>query len=86
MGKHPNHDKRVLLPFPVKKISFRIIHYFSSTYYIGTTAALIPVFLTGRPIIAKWGDYSTFKVPKVVLKDIKRLHLGSQTLHIPATL
>ena len=24
------------------------------------TAAMIPVFITGHPVITKWGDYSTF--------------------------
>ena len=29
------------------------------------TAAVIPVFITGRPVITKWGDYSTFDIPTV---------------------
>ena len=30
-------------------------------------------FHTGRPIITKQGDYSTFNIPTVVLKDIQQL-------------
>ena len=37
------------------------------------TAAMIPVFITGRPVITKWGDYSTFDIPTVVLRDIQQL-------------
>ena len=29
------------------------------------TADVIPVFLTGRPVIIKWSDYSTFDIPTV---------------------
>ena len=27
--------------------------------------AVIPVFKTGRPVVTKWGDYSTFDIPTV---------------------
>ena len=29
------------------------------------TAGTIPNFITGHPVITKWGDYSTFDIPKV---------------------
>ena len=34
------------------------------------SAAVIPVFITGRPIITEWGDNSTFNIPTVILRDI----------------
>ena len=37
------------------------------------TANVIPVFITGRPVIIKWGDHSAFNIPIVVLKDIQQL-------------
>ena len=27
----------------------------------------------GRPVITKWGDYNTFNIPTVVLRDIQQL-------------
>ena len=35
------------------------------------TVAVIPVLIMGCPITTKWGDYSTFNIPTVVLKDIQ---------------
>ena len=39
---------------------------------LGPTAAVIPVFITGHPVfiagrtvVTKWGDYSTFDIPTV---------------------
>ena len=40
---------------------------------VGSTTAVIPVFITGRPIMTKWGDYSTFDIPTIVLKGIQQL-------------
>ena len=37
------------------------------------TEASVCVVITGCPIITKWGDYSTFNTPTVVLKDIQQL-------------
>ena len=37
------------------------------------TAAVIPVFISGRPIIKKWADHSTVNIPTVILKDIQQL-------------
>ena len=31
-----------------------------------STAALIPVFITGCPVTTKWGDYITFNTPRFV--------------------
>ena len=36
-----------------------------------STAAEIPVFITGRPIITRWDDYSTDNIPTVILKSIQ---------------
>ena len=36
-------------------------------------AAVIPVFITGHPVITKWGNCSTFNILTVVLKDIQQL-------------
>ena len=33
----------------------------------------IPILLMGCPVITKWGNYSIFNIPTVVLKDIKQL-------------
>jgi len=33
------------------------------------TAAVIPVFITGQPIIKNLGGYNTFNISAVVLKD-----------------
>ena len=38
---------------------FCIILFYCCHYQEGPTAAVIPVFITGRPVITKWGDYST---------------------------
>ena len=35
------------------------------------TAAEIPIFITGHPVITKWDDYSTSNIPTVVSKDIQ---------------
>ena len=40
---------------------------------LGPTVAVIQVFIMWRPIIKKWGDYSTFKIHMVALKDIHQL-------------
>ena len=37
------------------------------------TAVVFLVFITGFPVITKWGDYSTFNIPRVVLKVIQQL-------------
>ena len=31
------------------------------------TATVIPVFITGHPVITKWGDYITFNIPTTVV-------------------
>ena len=36
-------------------------------------AAVIPVFITGHPVIMKWGNYNTFNIPTFVLKDIQQM-------------
>ena len=37
---------------------------FGRPYWL--TAAVIPVFITGHPVITKWGNYSTFNIFAVV--------------------
>jgi len=39
------------------------------------TAAMnvIPVFISGHPVVTKLGDYSTFNISAVVLTDIQPL-------------
>ena len=50
----------------IAKIDFQLVFDDPLCYRVlGPTAAMIPVFATGRPIITKWGDYSTFYIPKV---------------------
>ena len=44
------------------------------------TAVVIPIFISGHPIITKWFDHSTFNIPTVILKDIQQL-LESQTYY-----
>ena len=31
------------------------------------TAAVIPAFITGHPVITKWGDYSTFDITIIAI-------------------
>ena len=39
----------------------------------GQKSEKMPYVIYERPLIIKWGDYSTFNTPTVVLKDIKQL-------------
>ena len=40
---------------------------------IKSSAAAIPIFITGQLIITNWGEYSKFNIPIAVLKDIQQL-------------
>ena len=50
-----------------KKLPIAYLLYFLKFGDLWQTAAVIPVFITGRPVITKWGDYSTFNIPIVVV-------------------
>ena len=37
------------------------------------TAAVIPVFITGCPVITRWSDYNTFEIPTIAENLLEQL-------------
>ena len=48
-----------------QNINHSIMKVFIYPISVRSIAAVIPVFITGRPFIKKWGDYSKFDIPTV---------------------
>ena len=67
---HCKHCKGVLIS--EHHFKGRIASYLSKNWSnrFWPIAAVIPVVITGHPVITKWGDYSTLDISTVVLKDI----------------